>query len=346
MATLSCVRFTTEKDSLLVVDNLTIEIPIKIHGSLVRKGMIKPVENVSFVVYRGETFGIVGESGSGKTTLLRTLALLSKPTAGRIILEDQVVFENGKVLHEVNGSVQMVFQDPDSSINPTMKVRDAVAESLISLGLSKEEREERVITSLKSVRLGDDVLDKYPRRLSGGQKQRVSIARALAPRPKLILLDEPTSALDALVQAQVLNLLVDLQATYKLTYIFVTHNISVAKFLCERIAVFYAGGIRELGPAEEVLSKPLHPYTHTLREAFPTLDPYNRTILTTTIVGEPPSLISPPSGCRFNPRCEYAQERCLSDPPQLTEIFDGHSVSCHFALEILEGKQQKRPITA
>jgi oligopeptide/dipeptide ABC transporter ATP-binding protein len=300
---------------------------------------VKLVRKVSFTVYPGETLGIVGESGSGKTTLLRALSMISKPTQGRVKLQDETVFEKKKARGEMKGRIQMVFQDPDSSLNPTMMVKDIVAEPLMPRKLRKSEVEHQVRASLRDVGLDEGFLDKYPAQLSGGQKQRVSIARALVSTPLVVLLDEPTSALDAAVQAQVLNLLVDLQKQLHLTFIFVTHNVFVARYVSDRIVVLYGGSVRELGPAEKVLVEPLHPYTATLMSAFPVPDPRNRNLLGIEVVGEPPSMIDPPPGCTFHPRCPYAKEICKTEEPQLREIFDDHFAACHFALDIFNSKK-------
>lgn len=305
------------------------------------KRTVSLIENVTFSVKAGETYGIVGESGSGKTTLLRAVSLISRPTSGRIRLGGEVIFDSGKPVGGLRGRVQMVFQDPESSLNPTMKVAQIVAESLQTLNLPKPEVQERIVSSLDAVGLGENFLEKHPTELSGGQKQRVSIARALAPRPLLLLLDEPTSALDAVVQSQVLNLLIDLQKRFNLTYLFVTHNISVAKYLADRIAVFYAGSIREIGPADKVFTEPLHPYTSTLIGAFPVPDPDLKNLLSIEIVGESPSLINPPPGCRFHPRCPYVQEVCRKEEPELIQHMSARYAACHFALEI----SMKRPTT-
>jgi oligopeptide/dipeptide ABC transporter ATP-binding protein len=350
--TLSSVYSTTETASnsesvLLEVKNLTRQVKVSVSSGVSSpvessafksKKAVNLIENVSFSVRPGETYGIVGESGSGKTTLLRAISLISKPTSGTIKLGGQSIFESGKQVNSLKGMVQMVFQDPESSLNPTMMVSQIVAESLLTLKLPKSEVYERVISSLDAVGLGENFLDKHPTELSGGQKQRVSIARALAPRPVLLLLDEPTSALDAVVQSQVLNLLIDLQRKFNLTYLFVTHNISVAKYLADRIAVFYAGSIREIGPTEKVFTEPLHPYTSTLIRAFPVADPDLKNLLNVEIIGEPPSLINPPPGCRFHPRCPYTQEVCKTKEPQLVQHLDGRYAACHFALEIRKEK--------
>jgi len=323
----------TEKEILLSVQTLSQDIVVERGGSMGVKKTITPVKGVSFDVFKGETLGIVGESGSGKTTLLRAVALISRPSGGQIRMEDEIIFDGKNGTKHVAGMIQMVFQDPVSSLNPTMKVKNAVAEPLIPLGLGKDEIEERTVDSLRSVGM-EDFLEKYPSQMSGGQKQRVSIARAIAPKPKLILLDEPTSALDAAVQAQVLNLLVELQKSHNLTYLFVTHNIAIAKYLADRIAVFYDGCIREIGPADEVLSRPLHPYTVTLIEASPLPDPDQKNLLSVDIKGEPPSLFEPVPGCSFHPRCQYVQESCKVQVPELRKLFSQRLVACHRAEEL------------
>lgn len=334
--------------TLLEVEGLAKAVKVSAtSGRFKEKRSVNLIENITFSVRAGETYGIVGESGSGKTTLLRAISLISKPTSGMIKLNGTPIFDRGKPFGKLLGRVQMVFQDPESSLNPTMKVKGIVAESLKTLKLRKSEIEERVVSSLETVGLGRNFLEKHPTELSGGQKQRVSIARALAPRPLLLLLDEPTSALDAVVQSQVLNLLMDLQKEFNLTYLFVTHNISVAKYLADRIAVFYAGSIREIGPGETVFTEPLHPYTSTLIGAFPIADPDLHNLLNTEIIGEPPSLVNPPVGCRFHPRCPYAQEVCKSKEPELIEWRKDHFAACYFALEIAEGKMERtKQVTA
>jgi oligopeptide/dipeptide ABC transporter ATP-binding protein len=312
---------------------------VKIGYGRGKKKHVRIIQKVSFKAYSGETVGIVGESGSGKTTLLRALSMISKPTGGKIRLQGDTIFENHKVRGSIRGRIQMVFQDPDSSLNPTMKVKDIVAEPLIPVKLDKEVVAEMVHTSLRDVGLDEQFLDKYPAQLSGGQKQRVSVARTLVSHPVIVLLDEPTSALDAAVQAQVLNLLLDLQQQLHLTYIFVTHNVFVARYMSDRIVVLYGGSIRELGPADKVLVEPLHPYTSTLIAAFPVPDPNNRKLLEIEVLGEPPSIIGPPPGCTFHPRCPYAKDRCRVEEPELREIFDDHFAACHFALEIFNSKK-------
>jgi len=325
---------------LLSIEKLTKQVDVKAASNIRKTIKVNIIEGISFELFTGETLGVVGESGSGKTTLLRALSMISPPTAGKIELDGKTIFDKGKVLESPRGKVQMIFQDPESSLNPTMKVKDIIAEPLIPLKNSKTRVNDIVTRALDSVGLGREYAHTYPAQLSGGQKQRVSIARALAPSPALLLLDEPTSALDAAVQSQVLNLLKDLQVKYNFAYIFVTHNIFVARYMSNKIAVFYSGSVKELGPAEEVLVASLHPYTSTLISAFPVPDANMRNLLTTEVVGEAPSVINPPPGCTFHPRCQYAADKCKIEKPQLRELLSQHAVACHFAEEIQNSKKQ------
>ena len=336
------VSSTTELSEVLQVEELSKEVEMKAGSEFKGNRKVKIVKNVSFTLSRGETLGIVGESGSGKTTLLKALAMISPPTEGKVTLDGRVVFERGKRAAGLKSKVQMIFQDPDSSLNPTMKVKDIVAEPLRPLKYEKALVAEKVTTALDNVGLAGKFAENYPSQLSGGQKQRVSIARAIAPNPALLLLDEPTSALDAAVQAQVLNLLKDLQRKLNLAYILVTHNIFVARYLSNRLGVFYTGELKELGPTESVLVDPLHPYTWTLLSAFPVPDPEKRTLLSTEVIGEAPSIITPPSGCTFHPRCPYVQEKCRTEIPELKEYFSHHIAACHFALEIQNSRKMQQ----
>ncbi|HXQ93312.1 MAG TPA: ABC transporter ATP-binding protein [Nitrososphaerales archaeon] len=331
--------YSTESNLVLRVKDLKKSVVLKTGSSVSAKKEIDLVSGVSFELGQRETLGVVGESGSGKTTLLRALAMIAPPSSGRVELNGNVIFDNGKVQKFRRGQVQMIFQDPDSSLNPTMKVKSIVAEPLVPMKLGKEEVRDRVDHALENVGIGEGLVEKYPTQLSGGQKQRVSIARALAPSPSLLLLDEPTSALDAAVQSQVLNLLRDLQSKLNLAFIFVTHNIFVARYMSNRIAVFYSGQIKELGPAEKVLIEPLHPYTSTLMAAFPIPDPNARNILKSEIIGEAPSIINPPTGCTFHPRCLYVENKCLTEVPELRNIGGDRYTACHFAEEIASGNK-------
>jgi peptide/nickel transport system ATP-binding protein len=296
-----------------------------------KKVTVKAVDGVSFSIPRGKTVAIVGESGCGKTTLARTVALLTEPTSGEIHLDGARIGVPGSDRRKAYQRMQMVFQDPDSSLDPRMRVGRIIEEPLRGLtDMSENEVRREAATSLVAVGLGEDYLDRLPRQLSGGQKQRVAIARAISTHPKLLILDEPTSALDASVQAQILRLLVELQETFDLSYMLITHNIAVARYLSDIVAVMYAGNIVESGPAKEVTERPRHPYTMALIASAPDPDPWKRNLLSTEITGEVPSAISPPPGCKFNPRCPYAERICTETPPPLEEIAQGHLVACYF----------------
>jgi len=302
-----------------------------LRGSFLRRRKyVRAVDSVSVNVASGETVAVVGESGCGKTTLARTVLLLTHPTAGsvRVLGQDAVRSNN------YYRNVQIVFQDPDSSLDPTMRIRDIVAEPLLGLSkLTKEAVDQKVTQVMNEVGLGNDILHRVARQLSGGQKQRVNIARAIVSEPKLVILDEPTSALDASVQAQILNLLLDLQTKHGLSYLIITHNISVAEYLSDRIYVMYAGRIVEQGVTDEVIKKPRHPYTIALLASAPIPNPKKRNLLSAEITGEPPSAIDPPPGCRFNPRCPFAKELCHVKEPGLEPLSDDRFVACHFVRE-------------
>ena len=292
---------------------------------------VRAVDGVSLSIPYGKTMAVVGESGCGKTTLARTIALLTEPTSGEIHFDGERI-DGGRVNDkDLYRKLQMVFQDPDSSLDPRMKVGNSVAEPLRGLtAMDSGEIRRTASESLTSVGLSEDFAERLPKQLSGGQKQRVAIARAISTQPKLLILDEPTSALDASVQAQILNLLVELQRKFSLSYMLITHNIAVAAYLSDIIAVMYAGNLVEYGPSSEVLRKPRHPYTITLMKSAPTPDPWNRTLLTTEISGEVPSTIDPPSGCKFHPRCQYAEEVCSQVVPPLKGLEGGRTAACLF----------------
>jgi len=321
------------KTILLEVSDLQthFEIGGSIGLPLGKRKFVHAVNGVSISVTMGETVAVVGESGSGKTTLARTILGLTKLTSGNVRLMGHDVSSQRRISKELFTNIQIVFQDPESALDPTMKVKDIVAEPLWGLmKLPRNEIQEKVRETLEAVGLGHESLERLPRQLSGGQKQRVNIARAIVTEPKLVILDEPTSALDASVQAQILNLLLELQHKFKLSYLLITHNIAVAEYLSDRIYVMYAGKIVETGPTNEVISHPRHPYTITLISSAPIPDPSKRNILNIEIVGEVPSAINPPSGCRFHPRCQFKEKLCEKEEPKLQLLAATRFAACHF----------------
>ena len=293
---------------------------------------VRAVDGVSLTIWKGTTIAVVGESGCGKTTLARTIALLTKPTSGDVVFNGKSIV-NGKTDPKlVYRDLQMIFQDPESSLDPNIKVGDSIGEPLEGLmGWGEKEVTSAVEKSLAAVGLPPDCVDRLPGQLSGGQKQRVAIARAISPQPKLVILDEPTSALDASVQAQILRLLLQLQKDYSLSYMLITHNIAVAEYLSDFMAVMYSGNLVEYGLTEEIIAKPRHPYTIALISSAPIANPWKRNLLQVEIRGEVPSAINPPPGCKFNPRCPYANGVCSKEVPKLQELSPGHYVACHFA---------------
>ena len=295
------------------------------------KKFVRAVDGVSLAIPRGKTVAVVGESGCGKTTFARAITLLTPPTSGEVVFDGVDITRNKVSSKKLYRDIQMVFQDPDSSLDPRVKIKDTVAEPLRGLvGGTNEQIGSYVRISLAAVGLTEEQGDRPPKQLSGGQRQRVAIARAIAPQPKLVILDEPTSALDASVQAQILSLLLDLQKKYNLSYLLITHNIAVAQYLSDHMAVMYAGNLVEYGDTKAILSKPRHPYTITLISSAPIPNPWKRNLLNIEIKGEVPSAINPPTGCRFNPRCPYAEKICAEVNPPLIEIEKGHYVACHF----------------
>jgi len=321
----------TEKD-LLRVENLVMHFPIR-RGVFQRTvGYVHAVDGVSFTIRRGETLGLVGESGCGKSTTGRTILQLYRPTAGHVWFgDDDLVSLKGETLRKMRKKMQMIFQDPYASLNPRMTVEEIIGEPLLvhSLARGKEVRE-RVRDLLALVGLNPSYVNRYPHEFSGGQRQRIGVARALALQPDLIICDEPISALDVSIQAQVVNLLEDLQEKFILTYLFIAHDLSMVRHISTRVAVMYLGVLVELTTSEELYNKPLHPYTQALLSAVPIPDPLveekrQRMILK----GDVPSPVNPPSGCRFRTRCPLAAQICAEKRPEWREMSTDHFVACH-----------------
>jgi oligopeptide/dipeptide ABC transporter ATP-binding protein len=318
--------------ALIDVEHLQILFPIKA-GLLVGRqvGQVHAVDDVSFELRPGETLGVVGESGCGKTTLIRALVRLINATNGVIRFRGQDITNAGRgELEPIRREMQMVFQDPQASLNPRKRVSQILATPLRMRGVAKEKIDGEMRSLLERVGLHPEHVNRFPHEFSGGQRQRIGIARALAVNPQLILLDEPVSALDVSIQAQVINLLDELQDEFHLSYIFVAHDLSVVRHVSDRIVVMYLGKVMEVSPSEELYTKPIHPYTSALLSAIPIPDPNENRARTREVVGgEPPNPISPPSGCRFHTRCPRATDICRRVEPQLTEYAGGHLAACH-----------------
>ncbi len=319
-----------EKDVLLEVRNLKKYFDVEKGLLTFDRAKVKAVDDVSFKVHAGETFGLVGESGCGKSTLGRTIVRLMKPTEGQILLEgvDMASLSN-REMKIARRKIQIIFQDPSATLNPRKTIRDSLMEPYIVHNLyNSEERQTRINDLIEKVGIAKYHLNRYPHELSGGQKQRIGVARALALNPKLIVCDEPVSALDVSVQAQVINLLQDLQGEFDLTYIFISHNLNVVYQVSDRVGVMYLGKMVEIATYSQLYVTPLHPYTEALLSAFPQVDEETRT---TRIIlkGDVPSPINPPAGCRFNTRCPKVFNRCPVEEPVLKKIEEGHFVACH-----------------
>lgn len=327
---------SSDKTPLLKVEHLCKEFPA---GSTFKDGkfqkrVVSAVNDISFEINAGETFGLVGESGCGKSTTGRAIMHLDPPTSGKVYFEGKDVSKmNKKELKAMRRDMQFIFQDPYASLNPRMTIGEIVSEPMVIHGIgTPEERIERVRELLDIVGLNPEHINRYPHEFSGGQRQRVGIARSFVLRPKLIICDEPVSALDVSIQAQVLNLLKDLQDQYGTAYLFIAHDLSVVQHISDRVAVMYLGKMVELSDWKRLYAQPHHPYTQSLLSAVPIPDPdiqKNRKRI--ILAGDPPSPIDPPTGCRFHTRCPIAQDPCGKEAPEFKEVCDGHYCACHFA---------------
>ncbi len=320
---------------LIQVRGLKKYFPIT-RGILIQRevGAVKAVDDVSFTIYRGETLGLVGESGCGKTTTGRTLIQLYPPTAGEVLFEDaNLVDLEGAQLRSLRKRMQMIFQDPYASLNPRWTISRIIGEPLRVHKMAVEKDQlARVEELLETVRLNAGYMNRYPHEFSGGQRQRIGIARALASEPDFVVCDEPISALDVSIQAQIVNLLEDLQSSLGLTYLFIAHDLSMVRHICNRVAVMYLGVIVELADRDGLYTSPLHPYTQALLSAVPIPDPRaTRARQRIILEGDPPSPADPPAGCRFHPRCSLAKDHCKVDVPVWREVKPGHWVACHEA---------------
>ena len=319
-----------KQEAMISVRNLKMYFPVG--GSLFeKKKTLKAVDDVSFDLYPGETFGLVGESGCGKTTVGRTIVRLYQPTAGQILLDGTDIAPlNEKEVLPYRSRMQMIFQDPYASLNPRMTVSSIVGEPLRYQGMNAKDIDDRVRELVECVGLKEDHLSRYPHEFSGGQRQRIGIARALASKPDFIVCDEPISALDVSIQAQIINMLEELQARFGMTYLFVSHDLSMVRHISKRVAVMYLGHIVEMAPVNELYANMLHPYTKALMSAVPIADPdaaekSKRIVLQ----GDVPQPINPPSGCPFRTRCPYADKACAEQIPELKDMGGGHMVACH-----------------
>ena len=316
-------------ENILDVRNLKKYYPVAGAFWPHKAAQVRAVDDVSFSIRKGETLGLVGESGSGKSTAARAILRLVEPTAGKILFEDIDIQElNFKEFQILRRDFQIVFQSLHSSLNPKMRVRDLISEPFIihKLG-TREERESKILSLLKLVGLGEQHMDRYPHEFSGGQKQRIAVARALALNPKLLVLDEPTSALDASVQAQILNLLIELKEELKLTYLFISHNLNVVRYISDRVGVMYAGKIVEIFSSKNSALTAAHPYTQALFSANPDIDSGSQG-LDLVLEGSVPDPSNLPSGCRFHPRCRFAKKICSEESPQMTRVDEGHWAAC------------------
>jgi oligopeptide transport system ATP-binding protein len=324
----------SKNNTLIEVQDLKVHFPVSVGNIFKRKiGDIKAVDGVNFYIKQGETLGLVGESGSGKTTTGNAILQLERPTGGKIFFEGEDITGIGKKeIRKLRRRMQMIFQDPFSSLDPRMKVADIIGEPIVihNMARSKAEYRDQTAELLRVVGLDPSMGDRYPHEFSGGQRQRIGVARALAVRPSFIVCDEPVSALDVSIQAQIINLLEDLQEQFNLTYLFIAHDLSVVRHISDRIAVMYLGELVEIASRIELYHNPLHPYTRALLSAVPIPNPTVEARREHIILkGEVPSPLNPPQGCHFHPRCESATEDCSIHEPKMEEISPGHFGTCH-----------------
>lgn len=324
-----------EKKVILEVKNLKKYFPLGKGKLNKKKGYVKAVDGVSFKLYEGETLGLVGESGCGKSTLGRAIIRLHEPTEGEIIFKgENVLAKNRKEMRKLREDMQFIFQDPYSSLNPRMNIYNILSEPLVAHKYYKkgDELKEHVLKLMESCGLPPYYCYRYPHQFSGGQRQRIGIARSLALEPSFIICDEPVSALDVSIQSQILNLMMDMQEQKGISYIFISHDLSVVKHLSDRVGVMYLGSLVELADKDEIYNNPQHPYTKALMAAIPQPDPKLKSEMK-SIEGEIPSNVNVPSGCKFHPRCPFAKDICSQKVPEVKEVKPGHMVQCHFGGE-------------
>ncbi|WHY01969.1 dipeptide ABC transporter ATP-binding protein [Neobacillus sp. DY30] len=330
------MQVAADKKVLLQVDQLKQYFPVKTDSIFKPKSYVKAVDDVSFHLFEGETLSIVGESGCGKSTTGRAILRLDEPTDGKVYYSGKDILGlNKKEMRKLRGDLQVIFQDPFASLNPRQTVKQILNEAMaIQDVVDKSKRVDRMLELLGYVGLPPEALDRYPHEFSGGQRQRIGIARALAVNPKLIICDEAVSALDVSIQAQILNLLKNLQKQFGLTFLFISHDLSVVRHISDRVMVMYLGKVVEIADKKDLFDTPLHPYTRALLSSIPVPNPeLKRERL--VLKGDVPSPINPPNGCRFHTRCPFATEKCKTEEPALRELDTNHMVSCHYAEKFL-----------